>query len=134
MAYIVIDDNTPKDRPAFTNTPSVWSLENDLGLSGCKDYLFFAALGYRWSKEYPEPLIDLRGVCPADLPEDVVYELQDEDFVGWITLEELLSLMERMGLHRASFSKSVTILLNVLQAISTTVGKDRVLLQYYFLT
>ena len=83
LAFIQIDDNTPHGEPPFSCDASVWSLEWDIGLYGCKDYRFIAAISGIRSETGKLPMFALRGAPASNVP--IIKELEDEPLVGWLT-------------------------------------------------
>jgi len=131
-AFIQIDDNTPRDQPPFTNDPSTWDLRWDLGLYGCKDYRFFAAISGLRNDGAIQPLFPRRGLPPTGNSFDPVLALQDEhdSYVSWLTLTEVRSALEHMGIRYESLSNHVLRVLECMVTLERLHGQDRVRLVY----
>lgn len=128
LAFIQFDDNTPRDEPAFTNDPSLWSLEWDYGLWGCKDYDFIGAISGVRNQSGKEPLIPLRGCPPGNAP--VLKKLEDEPFVGFLSYSEILRCLEHHNLHIDRLHRSIQNVLAVLALLSNRYGDERVRLVF----
>lgn len=138
--FIAIDDNTPNCETPFANPPSVWSLQHDYGLSGCKDYKFFAALGYPLAEyeyeggPYPVPLIPLRGMSgmPA-LPPDIHKQVSLEgDSLGWLSGAEFFAVLEHARLDKSHLGQAARALVGVVDFLGSLYGHDRVRLIFVF--
>jgi hypothetical protein len=87
-AFLAIDDNTPADKPPFTNDPSCWDLSYDIGLSSGNHYEFYAAIAGVRNDTGKEPLIAPRGLRKYRMIAPVE-DLCDDFGVGWLTLGEI---------------------------------------------
>ena len=130
-AFLAIDDNSPPDLPPFANDPSCWDLSEDLGLRGCKDYAFYAAIAGVRNDSGKEPLIPPRGLpkYPTLAP---FGELELDFGVGWLTLAEVEAALRHHGLDRNSLASSVQLVLNVMATVESMYGRDRVQLVFGF--
>ena len=124
IAYIVFDDNTPRDEEPFTNEPSMWSLAGDHGLAGCKDYRFIAAISGIRNETGKSPLIRLRGVPKSENP--IIRELIGDPSVGWLTSSELSACLAHFGIEVNSLHSAVQNVLKVLEFLAAKYGDHRV--------
>jgi hypothetical protein len=134
-AYLLIDDNTSQTQPPFTNDPSTWDLRNDIGLSGSKDYGFYAAIAGVRNDRGVEPLIPPRGLPAFPTPEvyrEIIEDLGARIAVGWLTLAEIHAALAHMNVDAAATSKYVQVVLGVMSVIESHYGKDRVRLLFGF--
>ena len=129
IAFIQFDDNGPVEGQApFTNEPSLWSLEWDYGLWGCKDYDFIGAISGIRNASGKAPLIALRG-CPSG-NSDVLMKLQDEPFVGYLSYSEIIRCLEHHDLSVDRLHRSIQMVLAVLSMLSQKYGDERVRLVF----
>lgn len=128
IAFIQFDDNSPRGEAPFTNAPSLWSLEWDIGLWGCKDYNFMGAVSGVRNQRNKEPLIPLRGCPPGN--ERQFENLKDEPFVGFLSHEEVLRCLGHHDLSVDKLHPSVQNVLKVLALLSDRYGDDRVRLVF----
>ena len=129
QAYLQIDDNTPADNEPFTYDPSTWDLSHDLGLCGCKDYAFFAAISGVRNATDISPLIAPRGLPPTNNTHDPIFQLRDEldeDAVGWLTLGEIQAAIDHMSVDRKLLTTHVMRVIECMATLERLVGKDRV--------
>ena len=127
-AFIQIDDNSLPDEPPFTSDPSTWDLSGDLGLSGCKDYKFYAAISGVRNESGIEPLFSCRG-----LPNKTSKQIRDKIYapnVGWLTLAEINQALQHMGIALASLDLSVQMVLRTMYCAEELFGRDRVRLVF----
>ncbi len=132
-AFIQIDDNTPPEQPPFTYDPSTWDLRWDLGLCGCKDYRFYAAISGIRNDTPTQPLFDRRGLPSINNDHDPVLALQDElddTYVSWLTLAEIRRALDHMKVGYDSLSKHVLRVLECMATLERLLGQDRVRLVF----
>lgn len=127
-ALIQFDDNTPHGGTPFTNEPSLWNLESDLGFWGCKDYGFIAAISGLRIQPGQKPLIPLRG-CPAGNL-TALKDFRDEPFVGFLSYSEILQCLEYHNVLLNRLHRSVQNVLCALSMLSERYGDDRVRLVF----
>ncbi len=133
IALLQIDDNSPKTEPPFTNDPSTWDLSGDLGLKGCKDYQFFAAIAGVRNDSDIKPLITPRGLPPTSNKHDPIFALLDElddSVVGWLTLSEVDAALSHMSVERKALSSHVVRVLESMATLERLCGTDRVRLVF----
>jgi hypothetical protein len=128
-AFIQIDDNSPPDAP-FTNDPSTWDLRPDIGLCGCKDYAFYAAISGVRNQTGVTPLFPLRGLPPTNSDTDPILDLTDSSAKSWLTLSELQQALEHMSVPYSALSEHVLAVLECMATLERIYGKDRVRLVF----
>ncbi len=128
LAFIQFDDNTPPEEPPFSCDPSVWSLEWDIGLYGCKDYRFIAAISGIRNESGKSPLFPLRGPPASNVPS--IKELKNEPLVGWLTYSEILASLEHFGLSVSEVHPSVSNVLATMKLLKDKYGDERVRLVF----
>jgi hypothetical protein len=128
LAFIQFDDNTPRGEPPFSCEPSVWSLEWDLGLYGCKDYRFIAAISGVRNESEKAPLFPLRGPPSSSVPS--IKELKDEPLVGWLTYPEILASLDHLDVSVNELHSSVLNVLGALKLLKDKYGDERVRLLF----
>jgi hypothetical protein len=127
-AFIQFDDNTPQGGIPFTNEPSLWNLEWDLGLWGCKDYDFIGAISGIRNQSDKSPLIPLRG-CPTG-SSTTLKDLHGEPFVRFLSYSEILRCLEHHNILLDHLHRSVQNVLCALSMLSERYGDDRVRLVF----
>jgi hypothetical protein len=127
-AFIQFDDNTPQGETPFTNEPSLWNLEGDLGLWGCKDYDFIGAISGVRNQSGKNPLISLRGYPPGN--STALKDLGGEPFVGFLSYSEILKCLEYHSVLIDQLHRSVQNVLCALSMLSERYGDDRVRLVF----
>jgi hypothetical protein len=129
-AFLIIDDNTPPDRPPFTNDPSTWDLTDDIGLSGSKDYAFYAAIGGIRNTTGREPLFAWRGLPAVTSTNNRLMQMADDYNVSWLTLSEIRAALTHMGVEVSSLTRYVRLVLLAMAAAEEIHGIDRVRLVF----
>lgn len=129
-AFLLIDDNTPPDEPPFANDPSTWDLSHDIGLSGCKDYAFYAAVGGIRNTSGEEPLFPWRGLPAVRGTCDRLVELAGDHNVSWLTLSEVGRALAHMGVPVPTLSSHVRLVLLAMASVEQVYGVDRVRLVF----
>ena len=132
-AFIQIDDNTPSDQPPFMNDPSTWDLSGDLGLYGCKDYAFYAAISGLRNESDIEPLFPRRDLPETKNQSDPIYSLLDDiddTFVSWLTLSEIREALTHMRVEYNKLSRHVVRVLECMETLERLHGGDRVRLVF----
>ena len=124
LAFIQFDDNSPLGDPPFSCEGSVWSMEWDLGLWGCKDYHFIAAISGVRNEGEVAPLIPLRGAPKSAAPG--ILSLKDEPFVGWLTHSEILSCLNHFKIIVSALDQSVLNVLTAMKFLKDRYGDERV--------
>ncbi len=133
LAYLHIDDNSGSEQQPFTSAPSTWDLSGDVGLFGCKDYKFFAAISGIRNDSNCEPLIKPRGLPPTENQFDPINKLRDElddSEVGWLTLSEIEAALEHMSVDRKLLSLHVSRVLECMSTLESLLGVDHVRLVF----
>jgi hypothetical protein len=128
LAVIEFDDNTPPNEPAFTNEGSIWSLQEDWGLLGCKDYKFMGAISGIQDSTHKGPLIPLRGL-PRNAAQSVK-QLQDELITGWLTYNEIIASLEHHSVKVETLDPAVLRVLDVMRLLGAKLSEDRVRLVF----
>jgi hypothetical protein len=128
LALIQFDDNTSESEPPFKNEASLWNLESDYGLWGCKDYGFIGAISGVRNQSGKEPLIPLRGWPGSGQP--AFRELQDEPFVGFLSYSEIILCLKHHDLSVDGVHRSIQNVLDVLHILSRRYGDERVRLVF----
>ena len=132
-AFIQIDDNTPSEQPPFTNDPSTWDLRGDIGLCGCKDYKFYAAISGIRNELGIEPLFARRNLPDTKNQFDPIHSLLDDiddTFVSWLTLSEIREAIGHMQVYYDKLSKHVLRVLESMKTLERLHGRDRVRLVF----
>jgi hypothetical protein len=131
QAFIQIDDNTPLDEAPFTYHPSTWDLSHDIGLSAGKHYEFYAAISGVRNSSGRDPLYACRGLPTSgcEMPESLK-ELAGEPNVGWLTLSEIHSALQYLGVVAGGLDRSVLLLLRTMSYAEEMYGKNRVRLVF----
>lgn len=128
LAFIQFDDNTPDGERPFSCEPSTWNLEGDIGLFGCKDYGFIAAISGVRIESGKTPLIPLRGFPPAiGLG---LERIKGESLVGWLTHSEILSCLGHLKIAPSNLHDSVKNLLEALKLLKEKYSDARVRLVF----
>jgi hypothetical protein len=128
LAFIQFDDNTPRSQAPFSCDPRVWSLEWDLGLNGCKDYPFIAAISGVRNETGKSPLFPLRGAPCSRVAR--ISELKGEPLTGWLTHSEILASLNHFGVSLNDLHSSVSNVLEAMQLLKAKYGDDRVRLVF----
>ena len=128
LAFIQFDDNTPTGNPPFSCEASTWSLEWDLGLYGCKDYRFIAAISGVRNESGNPSLIPLRGAPTSSVRG--IQELKGEPLVGWLTHSEILASLAHHAVPLKELHTSVLNVLATLESLKGKYGDDRVRLVF----
>jgi hypothetical protein len=131
LAYLLIDDNSGPERPAFSNAPSIWDLRRDQ-LFGCKDYDFYAAIAGIRNRFGKPPLIPPRGAVSHDRFDPMERLDRGCVGVGWLTLSEIDEAMRHMNIHENERPEPVRRVLAVMRLLENRLGKDRVRLVFGF--
>lgn len=141
-AYVAVDDNSQANAEAWSNTPSVWSFDEDYGLINCGERTLFAALGLDFvelgrSRDKPQgfsPLIPLRGVPDfVDTTSATRRKLELENYVGWLSMRELRLACEHAGIDTTLLCKPIRALVEVLQVAEKHYGPERVCVVFSFM-
>lgn len=128
IAFIQFDDNTPRTDAPFSCDPSVWSMEWDLGLYGCKDYRFVAAISGVRNEGEKTSLFPLRGSPNSGVPG--IKELKDEPLTGWLTHSEILASLDHLGISVNELHSSVLNVLGAMKLLKDKYGDNRVRLVF----
>ena len=128
LGFIQFDDNTPPDETPFSCEASVWSMEWDIGLYGCKDYGFIAAISGVRKENKKAPLIPLRGAPNSAAPG--IKELQGEPLTGWLNYSEIVSCLEHFGVSANELAPSVLNVLGAMKLLKDRYGDNRVRLVF----
>lgn len=133
QAFIQIDDNTPSDQPPFTNDPSTWDLRGDIGLVGCKDHAFFAAISGVRNEYGIAPLFARRNLPDTKNKHDPIFSLLDDiddTYVSWLTLSEIRDAIANLEVKHDDLSKHVVRVMECMATLERLNGTNRVRLVF----
>ncbi len=128
LAVIELDDNTPAHSPPFSNEGSIWSLQEDWGLLGCKDYRFMGAISGIRDQTGKGPLVPLRGLPRSSALS--VKSMKVELVTGWLTLPEILACLEHHSVTVDMLHPAVLRVIEVMNLLACRLGESRVRLVF----
>lgn len=123
--FILYDDNTPSEKPPFTNDCSTWDLRQDYNLSSGLDNWFIEdVLGCTSGSPRPE-CVARKGIPPVH-HRSAVLEIADDEIVGWIGLAEIDRVLSGDDCRGRSVGSATSLLLSILRLLGDQFGADRV--------